>query len=121
MVVQAVVHEIQLKEVVNALVGGQPEIPFAVDAYLTDKVNAVHDVPDAAVLRESVQIVRIVYDDVSFGVGASAHTVVGRQKMAGGHEVRTVVFYLIDAVGRKEVESLSVSQKRVGFGHSDGL
>ena len=82
-VVQAVVHEVQLEEVVDALVGGQPEVALAVDVHLADEVDAVHDAPDAAVLREAVQVVGVVYEDVPLAVGAGGHAVVRRLEAAG--------------------------------------
>ena len=114
------IHEIQLEEVVDTLVSGQPEVSFTVDAHLADEVDTVYNTSDTAVLRKAVQVMGIVYEDVPLAVGTGGYTVIRCQKATGGHEACTVTVYFIDAFGSEKKKLCSVSQKRIRFSHLDG-
>ena len=118
---QRVVHEVQLEEVVHALVGGEPDVAFAVDEHLSDEVDAVHQLlhlPCAGV--EAVQAMRVVQVDVALAVGAGFHAVVGCREAERCHPLGRSPVATVHPVGGKEVERAVRAEQCVALWHEQG-
>lgn len=121
MVGQRVVHEVQLEEIVHALVGGEPDVAFAVDEHLPDEVDAVHQelhLPRIGV--ETVQAVRVVQVDVALAVGAGLHAVVGCREAERCHPLGRSPVATVHSVGGKEVERAVRAEQRIALWYEQG-
>ena len=118
---QRVVHEVQLEEIVHALVGGEPDVAFAVDEHLPDEVDAVHQelhLPRIGV--ETVQAVRVVQVDVALAVGAGLHAVVGCREAERCHPLGRSPVATVHSVGGKEVERAVRAEQRIALWYEQG-